>query len=187
MTREFEIEKIERYYITAESEAKAVEKKTTKEVEDVQAHGYDHQDKSNLDNQIGQEVLNGLYFEGRENPDKTLDEIRKIVEKNLAKDGQYYMKNAAFGVKGLGYKETEVEEVAGKHASSGYSDKLKKMVKESVCDVICMKADNLDSYILLVLLNHSRSEVGLVRYLENFIPIDIIVLFNTSFGCDKED
>ena len=113
-------------------EAKAVEKKTTKEVEDVQAHGYDHQDKSNLDNQIGQEVLNGLYFEGKENPDKTLDEIRKIVEKNLAKDGQYYMKNAAFGVKGLGYKETEVEEVAGKHASSGYSDKLKKMVKESL-------------------------------------------------------
>jgi hypothetical protein len=60
-------------------------------------------------------------------------------------------------------------------------------IKESVCDVICMKADNLDSYILLVLLNHSRSEVGLVKYLENFIPIDIIVLFNTSFGCDKED
>lgn len=113
-------------------EAKAVEKKTTKEVEDVQAHGYDYQGKSNLDNQIGQEVLNGLYFEGKENPDKTLDEIRKIVEKNLAKDGQYYMKNAAFGVKGLGYQETEVEEVAGKHASSGYSDKLKKMVKESL-------------------------------------------------------
>ncbi len=39
---------------------------------------------------------------------------------------------AAFGVKGLGYKQTEVEEVAGKHASSGYSDKLKKMVKESL-------------------------------------------------------
>jgi hypothetical protein len=60
-------------------------------------------------------------------------------------------------------------------------------IKESVCDVICMKADNLDSYILLVLLNHSRSEVGLVKYLENFIPIDIMVLFRTSFGCDKED
>jgi hypothetical protein len=60
-------------------------------------------------------------------------------------------------------------------------------IKESVCDVICMKADNLDSYILLVLLNHSRSEVGLVRYLENFIPIDIMVLFRTSFGCNKED
>lgn len=113
-------------------EAKAVEKKTTKEVEDIQAHNYDYKDKTNLDNQIGQEVLNGLYFEGRENPDKTLDELRKIVAKNLAKDGQYYMKNAAFGVKGLGYQQTEVEEVAGKYAASGYSDKLKKMVKESL-------------------------------------------------------
>ena len=122
-------------------EAKAEEKKPTKEVEDIQAHNYDYKDKTNLDNQIGQEVLNGLYFEGRENPDKTLDELRKIVEKNLAKDGQYYMKNAAFGVKGLGYKETEVEEVAGKHASSGYSDKLKKMVKESL---VKESSDNLD-------------------------------------------
>jgi hypothetical protein len=113
-------------------EAKAVEKKTTKEVEDIQAHNYDYKDKTNLDNQIGQEVLNGLYFEGKENPDKTLEELRKIVEKNLAKDGQYYMKNAAFGVKGLGYQETKMEEVSGKYASSGYSDKLKKMVKESL-------------------------------------------------------
>jgi hypothetical protein len=113
-------------------EAKAVEKKTTKEVEDIQAHNYDYKNKTNLDNQIGQEVLNGLYFEGKENPDKTLEELRKIVEKNLAKDGQYYMKNAAFGVKGLGYQETKMEEVSGKYASSGYSDKLKKMVKESL-------------------------------------------------------
>ena len=113
-------------------EAKAVEKKTTKEVEDIQDHNYDYKNKTNLDNQIGQEVLNGLYFEGKENPDKTLEELRKIVEKNLAKDGQYYMKNAAFGVKGLGYQETKMEEVSGKYASSGYSDKLKKMVKESL-------------------------------------------------------
>ena len=113
-------------------EAKAVEKKPTEEVEEIQSHGYDYTDKDNLDNQIGQEVLNGIYFEGRENPDKTLDELRKMVAKNLAKDGQYYMKNAAFGVKGLGYKQTEVEEVSGKYAASGYSDKLKKMVKESL-------------------------------------------------------
>ena len=113
-------------------EAKAVEKKPTAEVEDIESHNYDYKDKTNLDNQIGQEVRNGIYFEGRENPDKTLDELRKIVSKNLAKDGQYYMKNAAFGVKGLGYKETELEEVSGKYASSGYSDKLKKVVKESL-------------------------------------------------------
>ena len=113
-------------------EAKAVEKKPDAEVEEIQSHNYDYKDKDNLDNQIGQEVLNGIYFEGRENPDKTLGELRKIVAKNLAKDGQYYMKNAAFGVKGLGYKQTEVEEVSGKYAASGYSDKLKKMVKESL-------------------------------------------------------
>ena len=113
-------------------EAKAVEKKPTEEVENIQSHNYDYKDQTNLDNQIGQEVLNGLYFEGRENPDKTLGELRKMVAKNLAKDRQYYMKNAMFGVKGLGYQETELEEVSGKYASSGYSDKLKKMVKESL-------------------------------------------------------
>jgi hypothetical protein len=122
-------------------EAKAVEKKPTAEVEEIESHNYDYKDQTNLDNQIGQEVLNGLYFEGRENPDKTLDELRKMVAKNLAKDRQYYMKNAAFGVKGLGYKETELEEVSGKYASSGYSDKLKKMVKESL---VRESSDNLD-------------------------------------------
>jgi len=113
-------------------EAKAIEKTTTKEVDEVNAHGFDTKDKSNLDNQIGQEVLNGIYFEAKQNPDKDLEEIRKMVSKNLEKDGQYYMKNAAFGVKGLGYQEKEIEEVSGAYKSSGYSDKLKKMVKESL-------------------------------------------------------
>jgi hypothetical protein len=76
--------------------------------------------------------MNGVYFESKQNPDKTIEEIKEMVSKNLAKDGQYYIKNAAFGVKGIGYQETELEEVSGKHASSGYSDKLKKVVKESL-------------------------------------------------------
>jgi hypothetical protein len=113
-------------------EAKVEEKKVTKEVEETQAHNFDYTDKSNLDNQIGQEVMNGVYFESKQNPDKSIEEIKEIVAKNLAKDGQYYMKNAAFGVEGIGYQETELEEVSGKHASSGYSDKLKKVVKESL-------------------------------------------------------
>ena len=113
-------------------EAKVEEKKVTKEVEEVAEHNFDYKDTKNLDNQIGQEVMNGVYFEAKQNPDKTIDEIKEIVSKNLAKDGQYYMKNAAFGVEGLGYQETELEEVSGKHAASGYSDKLKKVVKESL-------------------------------------------------------
>jgi hypothetical protein len=113
-------------------EAKVEEKKVTKEVEEVEDHNFDYKDKKNLDNQIGQEVMNGVYFEAKQNPDKTIDEIKEIVSKNLAKDGQYYMKNAAFGVEGIGYQETELEEVSGKYAASGYSDKLKKVVKESL-------------------------------------------------------
>ena len=111
---------------------KVEEKKVSKHVEEVESHNYDYKDPKNLDNQIGQEVMNGVYFESKQNPDKTIEEIKEIVSKNLAKDGQYYIKNAAFGVEGLGYQETELEEVSGKHASSGYSDKLKKVVKESL-------------------------------------------------------
>tara|TARA_R110000803_G_scaffold207502_1_gene275476 strand:- start:117 stop:1136 length:1020 start_codon:yes stop_codon:yes gene_type:complete len=113
-------------------EAKVEEKKVTKEVEEIQSHNFDYKDKKNLDNQIGQEVMNGVYFESKQNPDKSIEEIKEIVSKNLAKDGQYYIKNAAFGVEGIGYKETELEEVSGNHKSSGYSDKLKKVVKESL-------------------------------------------------------
>lgn len=113
-------------------EAKVEEKKTTKEVEDIQSHGFDYSDKSNLDNHIGQEVLNGIYFEAKQNPDKSLEEIRELVAKNLEKNGQYYMENAAFGIEGLGYTEPTTEEVSGKHKESGYSDKLKKVVSESL-------------------------------------------------------
>ena len=117
-------------------EAKVEEKKVTKEVEEVAEHNYDYKDPKNLDNQIGQEVMNGVYFEAKQNPAKTIEEIKEIVAKNLAKDGQYYMKNAAFGVEGIGYEDTELEEVSGKYAASGYSDKLKKVVKESLGGVV---------------------------------------------------
>lgn len=115
-----------------EENIKADSKKVDKSVEEIQDHNFNYKDQKNLDNQIGQEVLNGIYFEAKQNPDKSLDEIRKIVSKNLEKDRQYYMKNAAFGIKGLGYQETEIEEVSGKYKASGYSDKLKKVVKESL-------------------------------------------------------
>jgi len=113
-------------------EAKVEEKKVTKEVEEVAESNFDYKDEKNLDNQIGQEVLNGIYFESKQNPDKTLDEVREIVSKNLAKDGQYYLKNAAFGIEGLGLEEMKSEEATGKHKESGYSDKVKEIVKESL-------------------------------------------------------
>ena len=113
-------------------EAKVEEKKVTKEVEEVAESNFDYKDVKNLDNQIGQEVLNGIYFEAKQNPDKTLEEIREIVSKNLAKDGQHYMNNAMFGIDGLKAETMKCEEVSGKHAASGYSDKVKEVVKESL-------------------------------------------------------
>ena len=128
-----------------EENIKVKAKKTDKSVEETQDHNFDYSDKKNLDNQIGQEVLNGIYFEAKQNPDKTLDEIRKMVSKNLEKDGQYYMKNAAFGVEGLGYQEQKQEEVSGAHKASGYSDKLKEMVKEALTEGKKSKKDSVES------------------------------------------
>ena len=113
-------------------EAKVEEKKVTKEVEELAENNFDYKDVKNLDNQIGQEVLNGIYFEAKQNPDKSLEEIREIVSKNLAKDGQHYINNAMFGIEGLKAETMKCEEVSGKHAASGYSDKVKEVVKESL-------------------------------------------------------
>jgi len=113
-------------------EAKAVEKKATKEVEEAETAAYDYTDVKSLDNQIGSEVQNGIYFESKQNPDKSIEKIKEIVAKNLAKDQLHYTKNAMFGVEGLGLEEMKSEEVSGKHKESGYSDKLKSLVKESL-------------------------------------------------------
>jgi len=115
-----------------EAQSKANSKKVDGEVKEASNKNYDYEDYKNLDNQIGQEVQNGIYFEAQKNPDKSIEEVKKIVSKNLNKDSQYYMKNAAFGVEGIGYKESEQKQVTGKHASSGYSEKLKKLAKESL-------------------------------------------------------
>ena len=112
-------------------EVKATEKKTSKEVEDIQVSGYDNSDKENIDNIYGERFLTGYYAEMKDpkNADKTVEELKAIVAKNLTKDELHYVKDGQFGVKGIGYEEKEMEEVSGKHKSSGYSDKL-KTIKE---------------------------------------------------------
>ena len=113
-------------------QAKVEEKKVTKEVEEVQSHAFDYSDTKNIDNLNGQEFMNGVYFESKNNPAKTLEEVREVVAKNLTKDSLHYVKEGQFGEKGVGYSEPVQEEVTGDHASSGYSAKLKKVVKESL-------------------------------------------------------
>ena len=114
-------------------EAKADEKKTTKEVNQAETAGYDYKDPKNLDNQIFDQYLSGLRVEMEKNPKLTMDEAKEVVAKNLEKDPIFYTKNAAFKVDGLGYKELEnSKEPTGKYKSSGYGDlKENKMSKSS--------------------------------------------------------
>jgi len=134
-------------------EAKATETKTTKEVNQAETAGYDYKDPKNLNNQIFDQYLNGLRFEMEQNPELLADEpteallkAKDIVTKNLEKDSLYYMKNAAFGIKDLGYTELENgKEPTGKYKSSGYGDlkennmnkseKLVELLEEAVAGI----------------------------------------------------
>ena len=103
--------------------------KPTKEVADALAHQFDNDDKKNIDNVYGTSFLNGYYAEMKDpkNKDKSVDELKQIVLKNMVKDINYYAKNAMFGTKGVGFK-TEKLTIApkGKYKSSGYGDLDKK-------------------------------------------------------------
>ena len=113
-----------------EKAVKAVEKNISKEVETYEKEmGFDKVNDKNIDNVYGEEFLKGYYAEMKDpkNAEKTIDELKEIVRKNLAKNRLYYVENAAFGVKGIGYT-TEApglgssKEAKGKYKASGYGD-----------------------------------------------------------------
>ena len=110
-----------------DEKVKAEEKKVSKGVENIDKRNYDYSPKEdNINNVNAQEMMNGVYFELKEDPSLTLEKAQEKVIKNLAKDELHYVKNGQFGV-GIGYTETEVQENTGKtYGGSGYSDKLKK-------------------------------------------------------------
>ena len=106
--------------------------KIDKDVAKDLANQFDNKDPKNIDNLYGQSFLLGYLTEmgDPKNAKKTVDELKAIVAKNMAKDINYYHTNASFGVKGIGYTQDSVgmgEPVApkGKYKSSGYGD-LKK-------------------------------------------------------------
>ncbi len=104
-------------------EVKAVEKKASKEVTDLEEKNFDYKDKKNIDNVYGEAFLKGYYCEMKDpkNADKTVDELKEIVAKNLAKDQLHYVKDGQFGEKGVGY----TDEVPGLKASK--SDQMEKV------------------------------------------------------------
>jgi hypothetical protein len=130
-------------------EVKAEEKTTSKGVIDTQKHAYDNVDMKNADNINFNEIMKGFYAELKDpkNHDKTGDEIKAMVVKNLGKDILHYTKDGMFGEKGLGFT-TEApglgtpKEPKGKFKSSGYGDldtevkikELKSNVQDSLGD-----------------------------------------------------
>jgi len=88
-------------------EAKAVEKKPTKDVVDLETKGYDYKDKDEVNNMNFEEFLRGYYTELRnpKNADKTEQELKDIVKKNLEKNSLYYVEDAQFGIEGIGYTD----------------------------------------------------------------------------------
>ena len=88
-------------------EAKAVEKKPTKDVVDLETKGYDYKDQDELNNMNFEEFLRGYYTELKnpKNADKTEQELKDIVKKNLEKNSLYYVEDAQFGIEGIGYTD----------------------------------------------------------------------------------
>ena len=107
--------------------------KIDKDVQAALDHQFDNKDPKNIDNLYGQSFLLGYLTEmgDPKNAKKTVDELKAIVAKNMAKDINYYHTNASFGVKGIGYTKDfvgggEPKAPKGKYKSSGYGDLDKK-------------------------------------------------------------
>ena len=166
----------------AAKEAKAEEKETTKEVADMATRGYDYKDYKNIDNIYGEAFLKGFYTEMSDpkNEGKTVEELRQIVAKNMAKDCLHYTKEGQFGLKGVGYTVDapglgEPKPAKGKHKSSGYGD-LKESVLRSQIYLLVKEVlsegenDNMKQYRLGVLKKlhslypddkHLKKELGI--------------------------
>jgi hypothetical protein len=133
-----------------EEKEKAELKKPSKQVEEDLEKQYDKTDDKNIDNLIFDQVMTGYYAEMKDpkNADKTMQQLKDMVIKNLAKDPIYYTKDGQFGVKGLGYTTEapglgEPKEPKGKYKSSGYGDLNESKINEiSEKDVDMM--DELD-------------------------------------------
>ena len=134
-------------------DTKAVNTKLSKEVEDNQAEtGYDLTNKKIIDNVYGEAFLEGYYAEMKDpkNEDKTVDQLKEIVRKNLAKSPTYYVENAAFGIKGIGYTKEypglgEPKAPTGKYKSSGYGN-LKENKLRSIISAIIREELKNESY-----------------------------------------
>jgi hypothetical protein len=167
-------------------EAKAESKKADEEV--VKAEKKTAKDKSAkyLNNQNGSEFLLGFYVESKniKYVDKTVDQIKDIVVKNLSKDPLYYVKSGQFGLEELGYKEDvpglgPTKEVKGKYASSGMEPvKLKESKKIN---------ENQGVQDLATLLGTSTQNATVIAHALSMSASALAVLLGTKLGIKVGD
>jgi hypothetical protein len=166
-----------------EETEKAELKQPSKQVKDDLDKKYDQTDDKNVDNLIFDQVMMGYYAEMKDpkNTDKTMQQLKDIVFKNLAKDPIYYTKEGQFGVKGLGYTTEHPglgtpKEAKGKYKSSGYGDlkesiqplneedKLRKVIRE----IISIELDEI------INIRPSKSGGGGRRFIKETITLNAL-------------
>ena len=131
--------------------------KENKEVENSLDNQYPYSpSENNINNVSGQELINGVYYECKVNPELGLREAQELVVKNLSKDPLHYVKEGQFG-EAIGYQTENggMKKNKGEtYGGSGYSekledsnnhyavvkenkeDKLKDLIKESLGGVV---------------------------------------------------
>lgn len=144
---------------------KAEVKKTSKQVEDTLSHNFDRADQSNPDNLIFDQIMKGYYTEMKDpkNADKTMEQLKAIVFKNLEKNPIYYTEKGQFGVKDLGYTTEapglgEPKEPKGPHKSSGYGNLNEGKINESYVDEI--RSNNMSKEEAYDFLEFERGITG---------------------------
>jgi len=156
-------------------------KKVSQQVEDKLKHNFDRTDKKNPDNQIFGEIMKGYYCEMKDpkNVDKTEEQLRDIVLKNLAKDPIYYTKNGMFGEKGVGVEMDvpglgEPKEPKGKYKSSGYGDlkegKYTYVLLDKGEEVIDVEAKDIDEAGDIVRRDYGGTDPMLIAINDKKLP-----------------
>jgi hypothetical protein len=149
-----------------DEKVKAEEKKVSKPVEKDLEHNFDNKDDKNPDNLIFGQIMMGYYTEMKDpkNADKTMQQIKDIVLKNLSKDPIHYTKDGQFGVKDLGYVTEHPglgtpKEPKGKYASSGYGNLNEGMDVGKSLELDARIALNMLGYSYAVLPHYSRQDL----------------------------
>jgi hypothetical protein len=163
-----------------EEPEKAEAKKTSKQVEEDLDHNYDNKDDKNPDNLIFDQIMMGYYAELKDpkNSEKTMQQLKDIVFKNLAKDSIYYTKNAQFGVKDLGYSVDhpglgEPKEAKGKYKASGYGDLNESKLRKVISQII---REEMEEAYQMPSVNTSNSKgAGGKRFIPKQLPFPVNV------------